>query len=202
MNEGKKKYRLVIVEPSPAVCEGLKVLFAPQPEFDVINCYTELHTFIERAGMLHADILLVNPLVIDHQKRMNLKSLLTDQTGMLTFALLYNYVETEVLKQYNGVIEITDDASTMVRKLRQAIENDQENTEPNEGYELSEREIEILTSVAKGMTNKEIADQHSISIHTVISHRKNITRKTGIKTVSGLTVYAFLNNLIDQSEVE
>ena len=66
-----------------------------------------------------------------------------------------------------------------------------------EGEELSEREKEILVSVAKGMLNKEIADQYNISIHTVISHRKNITRKTGIKTVAGLTVYALLNNLIE-----
>ena len=55
----------------------------------------------------------------------------------------------------------------------------------------------LLVSVAKGMINKEIADQYNISIHTVISHRKNITRKTGIKTVAGLTVYAILNNLIE-----
>jgi regulator of cell morphogenesis and NO signaling len=66
-----------------------------------------------------------------------------------------------------------------------------------EGEELSDREKEILVSVAKGMLNKEIADQYNISIHTVISHRKNITRKTGIKTVAGLTVYALLNNLIE-----
>ena len=66
-----------------------------------------------------------------------------------------------------------------------------------EGEELSDREKEILVSVAKGMLNKEIADKYSISIHTVISHRKNITRKTGIKTVAGLTVYALLNNLIE-----
>ena len=46
-----------------------------------------------------------------------------------------------------------------------------------------------------------IADLMNISIHTVISHRKNITRKTGIKSVSGLTVYALLNNLIDESEL-
>ncbi|MBR1574983.1 MAG: helix-turn-helix transcriptional regulator [Bacteroidales bacterium] len=68
--------------------------------------------------------------------------------------------------------------------------------------ELSDREKEILVSVAKGMLNKEIADQYNISIHTVISHRKNITRKTGIKTVAGLTVYALLNDLIDINTVE
>ena len=73
--------------------------------------------------------------------------------------------------------------------------------ETNDDVELSKREIDVLVAVAKGMMNKEIADQMNISIHTVISHRKNITRKTGIKSVSGLTVYALLNNLIDENEV-
>ena len=68
--------------------------------------------------------------------------------------------------------------------------------------ELSAREKDILVSVAKGKLNKEIADEHNISIHTVITHRKNITRKTGIKTVAGLTVYALLNGLIDINTVE
>ena len=68
--------------------------------------------------------------------------------------------------------------------------------------ELSEREKEILVCVARGMLNKEIADQNNISIHTVISHRKNITRKIGIKTVAGLTVYAILNGLIDVNTIE
>lgn len=67
--------------------------------------------------------------------------------------------------------------------------------------ELSDREKEILLSVASGMLNKEIADKYNISIHTVISHRKNITRKTGIKTVAGLTVYALLNGLLDAETV-
>jgi len=72
-----------------------------------------------------------------------------------------------------------------------------------EGHEaLSEREKEILVGVAKGLLNKEIADIYNISIYTVITHRKNITRKTGIKSVAGLTVYAILNGLIDMSSVE
>ena len=72
----------------------------------------------------------------------------------------------------------------------------------SDGNELSAREKDILICVAKGLINKEIADLFNISIHTVISHRRNITRKTGIKTVAGLTVYALLNNLIDASSVE
>ena len=62
----------------------------------------------------------------------------------------------------------------------------------------------MYEEVFEGMnyTNKEIADQYCISIHTVISHRKNIARKTGIKSVSGLTVYALLNRMIDQQDIE
>ena len=61
---------------------------------------------------------------------------------------------------------------------------------------LSAREKEVLVCVAKGMINKQIADRLNISAHTVISHRKNISRKTGIKTIAGLTLYALLNNLM------
>lgn len=68
--------------------------------------------------------------------------------------------------------------------------------------ELSAREKEILICVAQGMLNKEIADKYCISIYTVITHRKNITRKIGIKTVAGLTVYALLNHLIDMNTIE
>ncbi|MBR4596063.1 MAG: helix-turn-helix transcriptional regulator [Bacteroidales bacterium] len=79
---------------------------------------------------------------------------------------------------------------------------DESDAPRGEGGELSAREKEILVAVAKGMLNKEIADLYNISIYTVISHRKNITRKTGIKTVAGLTVYALLNNLIDMNTIE
>ena len=72
----------------------------------------------------------------------------------------------------------------------------------SEGGELSAREKEILVCVAKGMLNKALADKLCLSIYTVITHRKNITRKIGIKTVAGLTVYALLNGLIDMSTVQ
>ena len=59
---------------------------------------------------------------------------------------------------------------------------------------MTKRERDVLVLVAKGLMSKEIAEQLNISIHTVISHRKNITKKTGIKSVAGLAVYAMLNN--------
>ena len=66
---------------------------------------------------------------------------------------------------------------------------------------LSSREIEVLKLVAMGHINKHIADVLSISLHTVISHRKNITGKLGIKTVPGLTMYAVLNGLVSSKDI-
>jgi len=76
-------------------------------------------------------------------------------------------------------------------------------TEAEESSQLlSERETEVLKLVALGSTNQQIAEKLFISKHTVISHRKNITFKLGIKTVSGLTVYAVLNNLIPKDQIQ
>ena len=66
---------------------------------------------------------------------------------------------------------------------------------------LTAREVEVLVKVVEGYINKEIADLLNISITTVISHRKNITEKLGIKSVSGLTIYAVMNGYVDLENV-
>ena len=66
---------------------------------------------------------------------------------------------------------------------------------------LSDREVEVLALVAQGYINKEIADRLNIALSTVISHRKNITEKLGIKSVSALTVYAVMNGYVDINKI-
>ena len=66
---------------------------------------------------------------------------------------------------------------------------------------LSAREIEVLTLITKGLINKEIAEKLNISLTTVITHRKNITDKLGIKSVSGLTIYAVMNGYIEADRI-
>ena len=60
---------------------------------------------------------------------------------------------------------------------------------------------EIVTLVVKGMTNKEIADKLFLSVHTVITHRRNIARKLEIHSPTGLTIYAIVNHLVDITSV-
>ncbi|MBQ4196735.1 MAG: helix-turn-helix transcriptional regulator [Bacteroidales bacterium] len=75
-------------------------------------------------------------------------------------------------------------------------------SEAEHASSLSEREKDIVAEVAKGLTNKEIADKLNLSIHTVTTHRKNISRKTGINSISGITVYAIINKLVDLNDLK
>ena len=63
------------------------------------------------------------------------------------------------------------------------------------------REIEVLVLITKGLINKEIADKLNISLTTVISHRKNITEKLGIKSVAGLTIYAVMHGYVEADRI-
>lgn len=74
-------------------------------------------------------------------------------------------------------------------------------TPPTTGHELSAREIEVLVLITKGLINKEIADKLNIGLTTVITHRKNITEKLGIKSVSGLIIYAVMNGYVEADRI-
>ena len=89
----------------------------------------------------------------------------------------------------------------MKSTINQVIGTIQNDTDESDTDPLSDREKEVLICLSKGLKNNEIADTLNISVHTVITHRKNIVRKTGIKSVAALTVYAILNNLIDEKDI-
>ena len=67
--------------------------------------------------------------------------------------------------------------------------------------QLSRREIEVLQFLVKGKTAKEIGEELFISVHTVTSHRKNISAKLGIRSISAMAIYAANMKLIDPAEV-
>lgn len=66
---------------------------------------------------------------------------------------------------------------------------------------LSNREVEVLALLVQGKINKEIAEQLNISLTTVISHRKNIVQKLGLKSVSALTIYAVTHGYVDLNNI-
>ena len=66
---------------------------------------------------------------------------------------------------------------------------------------LSDREIEVMALIVQGFINKEIADKLNIGLSTVITHRKNIMDKLGMKSVSALTIYAVMHGYVDINNI-
>lgn len=67
---------------------------------------------------------------------------------------------------------------------------------------LSDREKDVIACVTKGMSNKEIAEELYLSVHTVATHRRNISNKLQIHTTAGLTIYAIANKLVNIEELQ
>ena len=92
-------------------------------------------------------------------------------------------------------ISNSDNESTIIDKINNLF-SDAKRKASDTQTELSQRETEVLRLIASGMMNKEIADKLGISINTVLTHRKNLTAKLGIRSVSGLSFYAMMNGII------
>ena len=192
-----RKMRVAIVESSTIIAEGVASLIGRSSEFEVVYTGGDMRQFAERFAVVEPDLVVVGSQVVGS---VTLRTMYPELQDVALVVLSTTVCDEDVMRQFDGVVNIYDNQAQVVRKLRAAIE--QSDTNPySDSHDLSERERDVLILVAKGMANKEIAEALNISIHTVMSHRKNITHKTGIKSVAGLTVYALLNNLLDQNDV-
>jgi DNA-binding CsgD family transcriptional regulator len=107
----------------------------------------------------------------------------------------------EKIFRFSEIIDPSDHDKNIIRKLEKQLSHIyKQKEEPDSPEGISDREKEVLRLVALGLTNKEIGEKLFISSHTVITHRKNISAKLGIKTIAGLTMYALINHLIVTEE--
>jgi DNA-binding CsgD family transcriptional regulator len=75
-------------------------------------------------------------------------------------------------------------------------------TEPQQRQVLTRREVEVMSLIVQGYINKEVAERLHIGLSTVITHRKNIMEKLGMKSVSALTIYAVTHGYVDVDKVK
>lgn len=118
--------------------------------------------------------------------------------GHLQFMTLHLDSTTDYSNQF---INLSDPSALICYKVNEILLSFVSLSSKETETELTKREIEVLQLITKGYSNKEIADQLFVSTHTVISHRKNISEKTGIKSASGMTMYAILKKIIDVKDI-
>lgn len=157
-------------------------------------------------GVLDDDIPL--PLLLD-LKNILIKHISGNFNENLCYAVIFsvdsllsdlskhNRIREKILKPMVRNLEEAgiDDWQELIASGKNHIVQDQVQT-------ISPRELEVLKLVAQGFLNKEIAERLTISMNTVLSHRKNITSKLGIKTVSGLIFYCISHGYISADEIE
>lgn len=191
---------LLIVEPSDIIREGLASIL--DDEFNLLAPMRDATDILLRLPVLQPDILLLNPTLLASPARIQLANIQQARPAMSVVGLVYQYIDPTLLQSFKSLLDIREPQNRVSQLLRESLRKVLPDSGANEGgsedenYELSDREREVLVLVAQGCSSKEIADRLFISIHTVNTHRKNITRKTGIKSVAGLTVYATLHNLL------
>lgn len=129
-------------------------------------------------------------------------SIFVENSALIEKTILLNKEDvSDPVRKVKESISINDNQELIQLKIDSLISPHFKDQRDPTIPELSDREKTIVKFAATGFTNKEIAEKLFLSTHTVITHRKNISRKLGIKSLSGLTVYAIVNNIINIEEI-
>ncbi len=196
-----EKLNVIIATESYVVNQGFHLIFNKLRQshvVDKVDSISELSTILKKEKI---DLILLSTKLI-HDNELNdlFKTVAKNQTQVIAYISNENN-GSENQNIFTESIHTHDSKETVLRKLNNIMDQILGKNSENESSDLSEREKDILKEVAQGLTNNEIADKLFISAHTVITHRKKITKKLGIKSVSGLTVYAIINGLIEMEDV-
>ncbi len=176
---------------------GLKTIISVigiDPEITEIGSLSDLKSFLNKG--YKPDFIIMNNDISDES--------ILDQITAIEFPCRTMLIGDKGQELVKGRFEAIclENQKEIVEKFQEFFFEPESKQEPSTDKSLlSEREIDVLKTVALGLSNKEIADKLCISAHTVITHRKNITEKLGIKTIAGLTVYAIMNGIINPEEV-
>jgi DNA-binding NarL/FixJ family response regulator len=196
----KRHVNIAIIEPSHIVFEGLNTFLLKNIENSHIERIDNLADLLQTGTRKKIDIVIVNPNLCQ-QNGKQLQTLKNELANSKWIGLVYAYFDPQLLSNFDANIYINDSPNSITDQIENLIRSDENSDTSLQQESLSTREIDVLKLLAAGNANKEIADKLNISTYTVISHRKNITIKTGIKSVSGLTIFAVINGLVSLSEL-
>ena len=175
-----------------------KLLKGEKDEAYDINMFVRHHHHIdEKLTELKNSIIKYYPV---NQNAYRMNSVLFDIFNCEKDLALHTDVEDYLFVP--AVLQLEENIKNKKENIVSRVQEETLSEEPASQDNLSQREKEIIRCVVKGLSNKEIAEELFISIHTVITHRRNIARKLEIHSPTLLTVYAIVNKLVDISEVK
>ena len=198
------QHTILIIEPHKLLAYGLQLaLRRGFPDSSVQLCVDLLDpdALRQHITFIAPDIIIANPLLTGVQYN---PDLLPTGKEATVIAINHNLLPEDLYKGYSFVCLPTVNPQSLIQQIQESEQPEVELIESDESKQnpLSQRECEVVTWVARGLTNKEIADVLHLSPHTVVTHRRNIAAKLDIHSPSGLTIYALMNNLISMDEAK
>ncbi len=186
---------ILIIEPSAIIFRGLAAILSERDGRCVVGHLSDCENLDRYLARNQTDLVMLNPVFLMSGSE-KFKEIRTNNPNLKFLGLVYAVFDPQVLVYFDGVISVTDLPGTVWNLIRQAIAMGGVETKTDDQESLSSREIEVLKLLVEGFSNKEIADQLHISVNTAITHRKNLSQKTGIKSVSGLTIFAIVKGIV------
>jgi len=212
--------KIIIIEDLPIVLEGIRLLLHQINDFKVVAEYKNGQEYINNIENIEADIILTDidmPIMngIETTKKATTKypqikiialSMYSDSkyysemisSGAKGFVLKQssmNELENAIREVYNGGSFFSKELLQNVILNMQNLEN-AKNQELIELSKLSEREIEFVTFICQGFSNKELAEKLFVSIKTIESNKAKIMEKIGAKNNAGIIIWAVKNKIV------
>lgn len=189
-----------IIDPNALAVIGLRHLLQEVMPFMQVEVYQQLSLFQDADPTRFAHFFVAQSIVLSdmaffqqHRQRTIVLSSHSDcHTWLAGFHVLSVYQSEEALLRQ--LLALVQHGHANGRHLPPLPQQRQSRV-------LSDREVEVLSLIVRGLINKEIAELLHISLTTVISHRKNIMEKLGIHSVSGLTIYAVMHGYVDINSI-
>lgn len=185
----------ILAIDSYLVRKGLISLLSRVQGVRIIREFASADTFQQYANRQDIDFLIINQSLFDQSA-----GLFVSHPGLLERTILLKEEPVAQMEVHNS-IHLSEAKEVITGKIRRLMDLHASSLTSSASSELTQREKTIVRQVSLGLTNKQIAEELFLSTHTVTTHRKNISSKLGIKSVSGLTVYAIVNNIITIEEV-
>ena len=188
------RVNIILVDSGDILYEGIAGILLKSHLYYKLSRLSDIEELELVSQSSKADIIIVNTIQLINRERFfrRLKKALPDVWWIDISPLNIEHAPDLL---FDASLRFEESSASVISKISKMIDDiEGQDSQPQE--QLTERERELLVWLVKGLSNKEIADKMSISIHTVISHRKSITHKTGIKSQSGLTIYALTQKIV------
>jgi len=192
--------KIAIIDTNTLSSIGLKQLIQNVMPIAEIDCFGSMTEFMANHPEHYMHYFVAMNIVIENRaffalhprQTIVLTLALNDSSQLGTFhSICINVPERELIRSLLALNQMGHDKGRnlppMPPVLTQKI--------------LSDREIEVMSLIVQGYINKEIADKLHIGLATVVTHRKNIMEKLGMKSVSALTIYAVTHGYVDINKI-